>query len=112
MKDRLTKSCTIRAKTRVVDWCPGNATRYRCILVEHPKEPNGARGVLLTWLKRGDTGGPSFLAREGQCHDAGYFMEKTGCNEADCAALLALLRHACGCEVYMPRGYNEYGCPE
>ena len=111
MKDRLTKDSPIQATTRVVDWCPGNATRYRCVLAE-VEEPNGTRAVLLTWLKRGDTGGPSFLAREGQCPDAGYFMEKTDCNEADTAALLALLKHECGCEVYMPGGFDEFGCPK
>jgi hypothetical protein len=111
MSERLTKDSPIVAQTRVVDWCPGNATRYRCVLA-HVKEPNGTGAVLLTLLHRGDTGGPSFLARDGQCPDVGYFSEKTGCNDADSAALLALLKHECGCDVYMPAGFNEFGCPE
>jgi hypothetical protein len=106
---RITKRHALKTAAKVVDWCPGNATRYRCVLVR-VEEPNGTQGVLLTWLKYNDTGGPSFLAREGQCPDVCYFAEKTGLNEADSAALLALLKHEAGVSVYMPEGYDDKGC--
>ena len=96
-------------KSRFIEWEPGNCTRYACVLAT-VKDRQGEPCVLLSWLKNGDAGGPSILLRPWSTVSLGYLMEKMGVNEADGAALLALLERKCGVNVYMPVGYDANGC--
>ena len=62
---------------------PGNATRYRLVL------SNTKKGLLLTWLKNGGIGGPSYLFNKDRpIPGVGYFMEKTGLTRAADAKVL------------------------
>lgn len=67
------------------DWQPGNGGRYYIAVTDT------GGGKLLTWLKRQDVGGVSFLFIDvtTECIGAGYFMEKMGMdNEYDAKAIL------------------------
>ncbi len=99
----------MNTKSRFIEWCPGNATRYACVLAT-VEDGQGEHCVLLSWLKNGDGGGPSVLVRPCYFVSIDYLTEKMGVNEADGAALLALLSHKCGANVHMPEGYDNKGC--
>jgi len=94
---------------RAINWEPGNGTRYEC-LVSTVDDTEGEPGVLLVWLKRGGSGGPAMVVRPWSTVSLGYIMEKMLVNEADGAALLALLKQECGIPVYMPERYDDNGC--
>jgi len=67
------------------DWQPGNGARYYIALT------NTGSGKLLTWLKKQDVGGVSFLFIDVTTESlgVGYFMEKMSMdNEHDAKALL------------------------
>jgi len=90
-----------------VDWCPGNGTRYDCTITKFLD--SDGRAVLLTWLRKGGSGGTAFLTHTWSTVSLGYLCEKMDVNEADGAALLGLLKQH-GVDVYMPEGYDEKGC--
>jgi len=100
-------------KSRFIEWCPGNMTRYFCyIAVVDEGEEGGEPTVVLSWLSRGDTGGSCMRVNGCSLPAVGYLGEKMHVNIADGAALLALLKHECGINVIMPHGYDDMGRPE
>ncbi len=97
--------------TRFIEWCPGNGTRYGCIVSDKVHfEADCDFGVMVAWMRYGDSGGTALALRAHQAVDIGYIMEKMDVNEADGAALLALLQHKLGVRIHMPEGYNKNGC--
>jgi len=97
--------------TRFVIWEPGNGTRYGCILSDKVSfEDDCDFGSMIAWMRNGGSGGTVMAVRAYQTVDIGYIMEKMHVNEADGAALLALLKKKLGVSVHMPESYDENGC--
>lgn len=87
---------------RVIDWQPGNGTRYEVYLFLTYER------ILISWWNKGD-GGRTMIKDTLNMFHYSYMLEKMNIGEADAAALLALFAQETGIETVLPPGYDENG---
>ena len=96
-------------QVRHVVWQPGNGTRYEVVFTS--LESSDPEAVLMSW----------FSSRGGKCMSIRvddmvgelmftYVCEKLDVNEADGAALMALISRFTPRVCVLPAGYDQYGC--
>lgn len=87
---------------RLIDWQPGNGTRYEVYLFLSTDR------ILLAWWNKGD-GSRMMIKDQQTMFHYQYMLEKMAIGRADAAALLALFAQETGIETVLPPGYDENG---
>lgn len=105
-----------RPSSRVIDYCPGNGTRYLLVISDLGGiEKWGldllgrtGRCYLVSWMNGGVSGRCMTVGSSDFLHYS-YVREKLGCSEVDAVVLAEAIAHFCGltavsCEQYEARG--------